>query len=616
MMVFDRTSPLVFSSRPRALAIQLVISVAILLGVGCAPAPEPAVDRAPVAAAEATGDAVGAAGGQLVVAVTAEPATFNPIVALDNPSLTVIEQVQADLLHLHRHRQATVAGLAESWTVSEDGRRYRLNLRRDVRFSDGEPFDADDVVFTFAAILDPEVGSPQRDTLLLDGEPIRVERIDAHAVDVHLPISYAGGEDLFDGVFVVPEHRLGPAWREGSLDTAWNAGTAPEEIVGLGPFRLAEVVPGERIVVERNPHYWKTDADGAPLPYLDRLIFTVVADDDAQTLRFQAGESHVVEGLSPDLYTRLAHGAESGDVPYRIEDLGPGLVYEFLFWNLNDPPSGMDAERADELRRRQSWFADPAFRRAVSLAIDRGAIARLVYRDRATPVGGHVTPANRRWHDPSIVAPAPAPQESRHLLGEAGFRWDDEGQLLDPDGAPVRFTLVTNASNPRRVQTATVIQDDLARIGIAMQAVPLDFGALLDRVYDTFDYDVGLLGLGRGGTDPNSSLNVWLSTGDSHLWRFGDGPATEWEARLDALLGRQMVELDAAERRRLVHEIQQLVADRLPYVFLVAPNVLVGAHRDLGNFAPAVLDPSTLWNSEHLFWRDADRRGQAASGSP
>ncbi|MEM8933403.1 MAG: ABC transporter substrate-binding protein, partial [Acidobacteriota bacterium] len=528
----------------------------------------------------------------------------------------VIEQVQADLIHLHRQRQTTVGGLAESWTVSDDGRRYRLTLRRDVHFSDGEPFDADDVVFTFGAILDPEVGSPQIDTLRFDGEPITAEKIDRHTVDIVLPIPYAGGEDLFDGVFVLPEHRLGEAWREGTLASAWSAGTAVDEIVGLGPFRLAEVVPGERIVLERNPHYWRRDAEGGALPYLDRLIFNVVADDDAQTLRFQAGESHLIEGLSSDLYARLAQAAESADVPFTIADLGPGLVYEFLFWNLNDLPASLDPERAETLRRRQGWFRQIAFRRAVSLAIDRGAIASLVYRGRATPVGGHITPANRRWHDTRVVAPAPAPQESRHLLTEAGFTWDAEGRLIDPDGVQVTFTIVTNASNPRRVQTATVVQDDLARIGIEIQTVPLDFGGLLDRVYDTFDYDVGLLGLGRGGTDPNSALNVWLSTGDSHLWHFGDGPTTEWEARLDELLQRQMVELDADIRREQVAEIQRLVADQLPYVFLVAPNVLVGAHRDLGNFAPAVLDPSTLWNSEHLFWRDAERRGSTTGSGP
>ncbi|MEM8997361.1 MAG: ABC transporter substrate-binding protein [Acidobacteriota bacterium] len=256
------------------------------------------------------------------------------------------------------------------------------------------------------------------------------------------------------------------------------------------------------------------------------------------------------------------------------------------------------------MRKKQTWFRNPAFRKALSLAIDREAIARLVYRGRAAPVGGHVTPANRRFHDPSIVPPATSPDAARTILGEAGFSWVGEW-LHDPSGEPVELTVVTNSSNSRRVETATVIQQDVKRLGIAMQVVPLDFGALLDRVYDTFDYEIGLLGLGRGGLDPNSSLNVWLSSGDSHLWRLnGDGPDSPWQERLDALLAEQMTELDVDRRRLLLMEIQREVATGAPFLFLVAPNVLVGAKEHLGNFRPVAVASSPAWNADYLFWRE------------
>ncbi|MEM6793548.1 MAG: ABC transporter substrate-binding protein, partial [Acidobacteriota bacterium] len=232
------------------------------------------------------------------------------------------------------------------------------------------------------------------------------------------------------------------------------------------------------------------------------------------------------------------------------------------------------------------------------------ALAELVYRGRATPVASHVSPANRRWHDPRIAPEETSLERARELLLSAGFSWRDDGRLLDGAGDPVNLTLVTNSSNSRRVETATVIQEDLRRLGVELRAVPLDFGALLDRVYETFDYEMGLLGLGRGGLDPNSALNVWLSTGDSHLWRLsqGEGP-TAFERRLDALLLEQMVEIDPARREEQVDEIQRLVSEEMPFVFLVAPNVLVGARRELGNFYPVAATGGALWNADRLYWR-------------
>src|SRR5215469_10644160 len=212
-------------------------------------------------------------GGRLVYAQRAEPKTLNPVLAIDNISREVIHRITADLVHVNRFTQHVEPALAKSWTVSADGLHYVLELRRGVRFSDGQPFDADDVTFTFRVMLDEKIHSPQRDQLILDGKPIVVRKLNPYTVAFDLPRPDAAAERLLDGFAILPRHCLEETYRRGRLPDAWGLNTPPAEIVGLGPFRVHEYVPGQRIILERNPYYWKTDQAGNPLPYLDQVIF-------------------------------------------------------------------------------------------------------------------------------------------------------------------------------------------------------------------------------------------------------------------------------------------------------------------------------------------------------
>ncbi|MGE3354948.1 MAG: ABC transporter substrate-binding protein, partial [Planctomycetota bacterium] len=477
------------------------------------------------------------------------------------------------------------------WHVSPDGRHYTLDLRRDVRFSNGDPFDADDVVFSIQAYLDERVGSPQRDLLILGGQPIAVRKIASHTVAVDLPQPYAAAERLFDGLAMLPR-RLAPALQEGRLAALWGVGTAPADVVGLGPFRLKEVRPGERVVLERNPYYWKSDAKGTRLPYLDEIVWLVVPSDDAQVLRFQAGELDLLNRVPAPLVPALERAARGS--AYAVHDLGASLEYNFLFFNL-----GAD-------RVRQPLFLDVRFRRAVSLAVDRPAIARLVYGGRATPLWGHVTPGNRLWANADIPKPARAIAQARATLGEAGCRWGPDGALLDPRGKPVTVSLLVAAGNGPLLETATLLQADFKAIGLRIQIVPLEFRALLDRVLEARDYDAALLRLGSGDVDPNGEMNVWPSTGTAHVWNPGRAaPATAWEAEIDRLMAAQLTTGDPVRRKALYDRVQALVAQELPIVPLISPNVVVAARRSLGNLRPAVLDHYTLWNADSLFWQSS-----------
>jgi peptide/nickel transport system substrate-binding protein len=539
----------------------------------------------------------GRPGGTLVVGLRSEPKTLNPLVALDGPSREALYPLHADLIHINRQTQRTEPALAESWTVSPDGRQYTVRLRKDLAFSDGRPMDADDVVFTFKAHLDERSRSSQRDLLVVAGKPIEVTRLDAQTVRFDLAEPYAAAERLFDGFWILPRARLEKLQQEGKLAQAWALGTPPGEVAGLGPFRFKEYVAGQRLVLEKNPYYWKRDPRGEHLPYLDQVVFLAAGSEDGQVLRFQAGETDLLSRISADNFAVLEK--EQGKGAYRLSDLGPGLEYVFLVFNLGDPDP-----RAPDLASRQRVFRELAFRRAISWAVDREAMVRLAFKGRAAPLAGHVTPGNRLWVDSTLPRPERSIERARASLRSAGFTSRPDGTLLDPAGQPVRFSIVTNAANAARVQMVTLIQDDLKALGIQVDAAPLENRVVLRRVLETRDFEAALLALGAGDADPNGEMNVWPTSGATHLWHLGQKqPATPWEAAIDDLMRRQLTSRDPRARKQLYDRVQELVAENLPIVPLVGPHVLVGAREGLANFRPALLEPAAVWNVEELFWR-------------
>ena len=535
-------------------------------------------------------------GGKLVIAQRSEPRTFNPVVAVDQNSFGVNARMMADLIHINRATQKTEPALAKSWTVSKDGTQFILKLRRGLRFSDGEPFDADDVLFSFKVYLDEQVHSSQRDLLIISGKSTKVEKLDAYTVRFTFPAPYSAAERVFDGLAILPRHLLEKDYQEGKINQAWTLNTQPAKIAGLGAFRLKQVVPGDRIVLERNPYYWKIDAKGQRLPYLDELAFVVVPTQDAQVIRFQAGDSQIISGLSADNYAALEPEQKSRH--FKLYDAGPGLEYNFLMFNLND-----DTDRLPEVARKQKWFRDARFRQAVSAAIDRAAIVRLVYRNRGAAIATHVSPGNKAWFNASIPAPARALPRARELLQAAGFSWKADNSLVDSGGQPVEFSIVVTSSNAQRGQIATLVQDDLKAIGIAAHVVPMETRSANDRVLNSHDYEAIVMALVSGDADPTPDMNILMSNAQTHLWHLGEkAPATPWEAELDQLMQKQLVTLNYQQRKKIYDRVQEVLAQQLPMVYLVSPNILVGAQVDLGNFHPAIIEQYTFWNAEELFW--------------
>ena len=244
-----------------------------------------------------TDNEIGRYGGSLVVAQRSEPKTLNPVTAADAPSREVIGRLTADLIHINRASQQTEPALAKSWTLSKDGRVFTVKLRHGLRFSDGQPFDADDVLFSFQLYLDEKIHSPQRDLLVVGGKPIEVQKIDPYTVRFTLAQPYAAAERIFDGLAMMPRHLLEKPYKEDKFASAWILTTPSAEIAGMGPFRMKDYVPGQKIVLERNPYYWKADRSKNRLPYLDELVFLFVGNEDAQALRFQAGDTDIISRI-------------------------------------------------------------------------------------------------------------------------------------------------------------------------------------------------------------------------------------------------------------------------------------------------------------------------------
>lgn len=543
-----------------------------------------------------TANSPGHTGGQLVLALRSEPKTLNPVLATDISSRDVIRCLTADLIHINRGTLKTEPALAESWKVSPDGRVYTFKLRRGVRFSDGQPFNADDVVFSFRVYLDEKIHAPQRDQMIVGGKPIEVEKLDDQTVRFTLAKPYAAAERLFDSVSILPHHLLATAYEQGKFSQIWPLDTPPAQFAGLGPFRLKEYTPGVRIVLERNPYYWKEDRAHTRLPYLDRLVFLFVASEDAQVIRFQAGDTDLLARFDAADFDVLQRSQAARG--YHLVDAGPGLEFNFIFFNLND----LSSKALPEIAAKQAWFRDVRFRQAVSAAIDRQAIVRLVYGGRAAPLWGPVTPGDKLWIDNQIPHPPRSLDRARELLKSAGFTWNSGGALMDPHGKAVEFSILTTSSNAQRTKMATLIQDDLSHVGMNVHVVPLEFRAVVDRLLNSYNYEAAIMGLANGDTDPNPEMNVWRSSGSTHLWHPNqDKPATAWEAEIDRLMEEQLVTMNYARRKQLYDRVQQILAEQMPLICLASPDILAGAKDRIANFHPAILDPYVLWNVEQLY---------------
>lgn len=545
----------------------------------------------------------GVHGGRLVIATFGDPKTFNPITENESSSTDIIRLLFTGLVSVDTQTQTVGPGLAESWKVEEDQKTWTFTLRKGVVWSDGRPLTADDVIFTWEVIYHKEIDNVTADLFKIDGKQFAVTKVDDYTVKVVTPAPYAPFIEYFGSVAIIPRHVLEPEVAKKQFAAAYGINTAPEKLVGCGPFKLKQFKPGEFTLLERNPNYYAVDTKGQRLPYLDTVIYTVLPDMNAMSLRFLKGEADMHENVRPDEYERFKTEADKGK--FILRELGLGLERGFLWFNQNtnrNAKTGAPLVAAHKL----NWFRNAKFRQAISHAIDRPSIVKAIYAGRAYPNYGFVSLENKKWNNPEVAKFPFDLARSRSLLKEIGIEdRNNDGLLEDATGQVIEFVLTTNTGNSVRERTAVLIQDDLKKLGVKLVFQPIEFNTLVAKINNTYDYDCILLGLGGGGTDPASSMNVLKSEGFTHQWfPRQKTPATDWEARIDFLMNEQIKTLDFPERKKLFDEVQAILSEQQPMIYTVAPIVYSAVRSDLGNVRPTVLSSYRIsWNAEELYFK-------------
>jgi peptide/nickel transport system substrate-binding protein len=527
-------------------------------------------------------------GGTIIASIRAEPRTFNHYMTRDLTGEVISRLTQAALVRVNRVTHELEPELADSWTLLPDGVTYRVALRREVRFADGEAFSADDVAFSFRALYDTRDGVVLADTLYPGGARLAVTIEDHHTVTIKFAAPFGPGLRLLDGIPMLPRHRLERAFEAGSFASSWGLSTPPAEVTGLGPFALRDYVPGQRLVLDRNPYYWRRTAAGGPLPSADHVILRVVTDQSAEQLMMTAGDIDFTQSeVRPADYASLKQAAAQGRLT--LTDLGVGMDGDLLWFNL--APAGRHAARP-------AWLREVDFRRAVSAAVDRQQFVDTVYFGAAVPAFGVVSPANREWYA-GASDPAYDPAAANRWLSALGLT-DTSGRRVDRAGRPVRFTLLTQSGNTSLERGAAIIRESLARVGVQVDVVTLDVNALVAR-FTSGDYDAAYFRLLTTDTDPALNSDFWLSSGTAHVWSPEQrSPSTEWEREIDTLMARVIGSTDAAERRQVFAGVQRVMAREVPALCFAFPRVWVATSRRVLGATPAAFRPPILWNPAEI----------------
>jgi len=515
------------------------------------------------------GHALAQGGGELRFCLRTEPKTFNPLKVEEDASGSIRYLTGGVLVRINRQTQQLEPELAQSWKVSKDGRQISFHVRSGISFSDGTPFTAADVAYTMQQLMDPALHSPTGDAFRSGAGSVETKVISPTQISIKFPAQVAELDRLFDGVAILSEH------------------SPKKEMAVLGPFVVADYKPGSTVLLQRNPNYWKSDEQGHKLPYLDSIRLDIQPNRDVEMLRFKRGELDLINSLDSEYFDKLAATS-----PQLVHDAGASLDSEQLWFN--------EVAKAPIPAYKRNWFHSANFRRAISEAINREDLSRVVFHGHAQPAVGPFSPANKFWFNNKLKPQPYSPDSALKALQAEGFRMEN-GTLKDKDRNEVVFSIITNAGNKYRERMAVLIQEDLQKIGIHVNVVTLDFPSLIERMTQTFDYEAIILGLTNVDLDPNSEMNVWLSSSENHQWNPQQKtPETPWEAEIDRLMRAQASTSDPKKRKEAFDRVQEIVVEQAPFIFLINKNALSAVATSVHGAAPVILMPQTFWNADRF----------------
>ncbi|PNR98532.1 ABC transporter substrate-binding protein [Petrotoga olearia] len=514
----------------------------------------------------------GQRGGTLYLATTSGPKTLNTYWAQETSSSIIINQGDVSLLGSDFYGQPTQPSLAKDWGVerTEDGGTlYWFEMREGVRWSDGHPLTVDDVIFTWEKIIVPDLTADGNDVYMDSEGNLPELTVEGNRIMFKYPTVFRFGLETVGGFAIMPKHVLEDKVTDAeTFQSTWTVEQIDQLVVG-GPFKVTEYIEGVRVVLERNPYYFERSKDGVQLPYLDRIVFEIVTDTNVARLRFEAGEIDMHGPQAKDFPALRAQADEKG---WNVI-VGPATAgSNFVAFNFN---------AADPVHRE--WFRNDNFRKAVAYAFDKQTIIETLYNGLGVPVYGPRTNSSA-FYNPEIenLGYRYSLVTAQRLLREGGFTWNNRGQLVDWNGNVVEFELNTNGENVMRNEIAVILVDSLAKLGIKVNYRPVQFNAMVQRMYSE-NWDAIIIGL-VGGDDPGWSTNVWLLDGGLHFWNWSP-EVMDWvdpneyfvhpaEKRIDEIMRVQRSILDKDELQKLWDEWQMLISENQILVYTISQNYL------------------------------------------
>lgn len=554
---------------------------------------------------------------RLVLVNPSPPNTFN--YAISRSPYEIFRFIYEGLISENGLTGELEPALAESWVLSEDKKRIIFTLRSKLKWSDGKPLTADDVIFTYQDIyLNPKIPTIYRDFLRIgsSGAFPSVKKIDRRRVEFILPEPFAPFIRYVEKLKILPAHALRDTIFSTDADgkplflSTWNTNTQPQKIISNGAFKLANYIPSQRIILEKNPFYWRKDSAGNSLPYIDQLIIEIIPSTDNQLIRFRSGELDSI-GVDPEAFQLLKREEKRGKYKiYNRSDLG----YRFVGFNLNQAKNSEGKPLLDPIKSR--WFNNLAFRQAVAYAINRQQINNTIYRGL-----GKIQHSPLGVQSPYYLSPEAGlnvykynPEKAKQLLLNSGFQYNNANELLDENSNRVEFTILVKSEDKLRIDTAVKIKEDLSRIGIKANLQVLNFNTVSQKLFYSRDWEcyVGAFGVRGADFEPNLLSLFWLSNGSFHQFNLGSKPGesrmknwqvSDWEKKIDRLFIAAYQTVDEDKRREIYGEFQQIVSQQLPVFFLVNSLTLQAVRNHIDNLKISALS-GAFWNIYELKIKD------------
>lgn len=525
----------------KAFSSTVVMLIFMLLTAGCrqkAIEPQTAADQQAKNDQPAYGDAV-------IEGVIGEPSNLIPMLASDSASHNVSSHIFSGLVKYDTDL-SVIGDLAESWNISKDGLVITFHLRKGVKWTDGVEFTAEDVMFGYRTIIDEKTPSAYKEDFL---QVKKAEVVDKYVFRVTYEKPFAPALTSWTSLVILPKHLL-----EGKDITKSDMARDP---VGLGPYKLAKWVSGQELILESNQDYFEGR------PYIDRYLYKVIPDPATMFLELKTGGVDMM-GLTPIQYTKQTDTTffKNNFRKYRY----PAFSYTHLAFNQKHP-----------------WFSDKRVRQAMSYAVDKNEIVDVVLFGLGTPATGPYVP-NTWPYNPNVRKYEYSPEKAKELLKEAGWQDTDGDGILDKDGKPFRFTILTNAGNNLRKNTATIIQSRLEKIGVRVEIRTVEWSTFVNQFIDKKRFEAVLLG-----------WSIGLDADQYDIWHSSKTKEKELNfisysnPEVDQLLEKGRRTFNVDERKKAYFRIQEILAEEVPYIFLYVPDATPIVHARIKGIKPTAI---------------------------